>query len=245
MGSSASSSSSCSTSLFVLSFTTVPWRLNDELALRVTTLLSALPEQFSAQLNLPYALKRDGSLYPAVPTALLTHPRVHICRVEDQGPITKVLPTLKQLLGKRVVVVVMDDDIVYSGAYIRALTRKSTPDAPFVSGITSKRYYTAGKVPEGFSGYAIPMPLVSSAMIDFIEHSECTQPASACFNCDDYVMGAAFARFNIPIHGFSTRGIPRIDSTLSLLDPNALWRLSSSLHERRYDACKAHIDARA
>ena len=225
---------------FVLSMTTTPWRLNQDLVKRVTTLLDALPQNYSLTMNIPHVLKRDNSTYPSVPDELTNHPRILIHRVEDQGPITKVLPTLKRLMGSSSIIVVIDDDIVYAPDYIRALTSNYKQDeSSFVSANVSFPWHGI-RVPEGFKGYAIPAQVVTPMLLHDLETFG-TVPGTPCFTSDDFVIGMMLRKHGIKTKGFSLIGITPINVSASNADPRGL---RTQNHWNMYGRCKAQLDGR-
>ena len=226
---------------YVLSMTTTPWRLNEDLEKRMFELLDGLPPNYVLVLNVPYTFKRDGSAYPAVPSGLAHHPRVQIVRVEDIGPITKVLPTLKRLSNMQpCVVIVIDDDVLYPPAYIKELASGVTPKSKFIKGRTSGAYYHAGTVPEGVSGYAIPSGVVTPPLVAALEQ---TSKIKDCFGTDDYVVAAALQKLNVPVIDYNT--MVKI-TPLAAMEPGSLAFISVSSgndFRARYNACKTQISA--
>ena len=229
----------------VLTLTTIPWRLNAELQKRLFALLDGLPPHFTLVLNVPHVFKRDGTPYPDVPSGLLHHPRITVRRVDDIGPITKVLPTLQRIkeMGARCVVIVIDDDVWYAPAYIAALARGVTPQSHFVKGITSGDFYYAGRVPEGVSGYALPSGIVTPGLL-----ADLTRWAglASCVGADDYVLGAALQAAGVPLQEFALPrygAIPR-PVPLAAMEVGSLAYLSASSNEdfrARYNRCKVDI----
>ena len=226
---------------YVLTMSTVPSRLNADLSGRIGALLDHLPHNFSLVLNVPHVLKRTNTSYPDIPNSLYAHPRVQIERVDDQGPITKVLPTLKRVLHTqfKCVLVVIDDDVLYPAKYIENLVRNVTPQSRFVKGHTSRSYYEAGRVPEGFKGYAIPSQVVTAELISKLEEINALQ---ACQTADDYAMAAALVAVGIPLEEYDS-GPLRIRQLAPMeTDSLAQRSVASGVNiHARYNACKSEI----
>ena len=99
----------------IISLTTSPTRL--PLCLKnLEHMLSnnCFPEKAEIHLNLPRTFRRTGEIYPEITDV---HPRIQIYRdsFEDEGPATKLLPTLDRLRDKYLqgLVITIDDDIYY------------------------------------------------------------------------------------------------------------------------------------
>ena len=228
---------------FILSMTTTPTRLNDALARRVLALLHALPASYTLDLNVPWVLRRTGAAYGDIPPSLAAHPRVTVRRTPDVGPITKLLPTLQARQSQRAVVVVIDDDIVYAPAYIRKLTHGMTADTTWMRGQTSGGAYSAGDFIEGFRGYAVPLPLITPAILQELRvHG--TRAGTPCFSSDDYVVGRVLRAHGVHTAHFDATGVPAVDTRQSVADTDALWRHAAAIvpSHARYDACAAQMD---
>ena len=223
----------------VLSMTTVPWRLHDDFARKVISLLDGLPAHVELHLNVPHVLQRKRLAYPPIPPALQTHPRISVFRTHDYGPITKLIPTLHRALGKPVLIVVLDDDNVYSPRYVRALVNGMTPHTRF---IRSKLAHLHGQTfPQGYSGIAIPMPLITRAIIHWLETAT-GSPGARCFTSDDFVQGFVFQRAGIPMRmfNFAPIGKHNFSNSQSRKDEHALYRQG---HYHTYKQCKAELAA--
>ena len=229
---------------FILSMTTTPSRLGAALEARLLRLVDALPQNFDLVLNVPWTLKRDGDApYPEVPSGLTAHPRVHVVRLDDQGPITKLLPTLRTLVASgrtaaRMVVIVLDDDIVYPPAYVCALAAAFRPsDLSYVVANVSEVKYGGLHLPQGYRGYGIPMAVVTHALLDDLNAAG-AQAGAPCFTSDDFVVGRALAKHGVAVRGFSLAGVPYIDMRESSADPKGLMTQD---HAKAYRACDAHM----
>jgi len=227
---------------FVLSMTTTPWRLNAELETRVLGLIDALPQNYTLAMNVPYVLKRDNSVYPAVPSGFWSHPRIYVLRGEDQGPMTKLLPTLTLLhasgaAAARTVVVALDDDIVYPPQYIMALTQPfDVANLTFAVG-NAANVPGSGPLPQGYLGYGIPVQVVTRELLSDLETLS-TNPQSPCFTADDFVVGKMLAKHGVSLRGFSLNKVPHIDTQASDADPKGLLHQN---HEVVYKTCDAYM----
>lgn len=97
----------------IISVTTSPKRLQNCLDNLVTMLKdNVVPSFAEIHLNLPRTFKRTGEIYPQIqsPTG-----RIKIFRdMEDEGPATKLLPTLDRMHGVNALIITWDDDTTYT-----------------------------------------------------------------------------------------------------------------------------------
>lgn len=225
----------------ILTCSTVPWRM-ERLAKTLPALLDKLPERFSGWINVPWVRAKDGTAYPAaVPLELAEHPRITVHRVaSDMGPITKLLPTLDAVHDPRVLLVVIDDDIVYPPAVILAMTNGMAGDTSgFVRGTQAYRHPVTGfAIVEGFAGIVIPRAVMTHAVVEELRTLG-TAPNSPCFTSDDYVISVVLARHHIPVQAFSlNREKAGMDTSASDQDPRGLWNQG---HLATYNACRKQL----
>ena len=99
--------------------TTIPSRIKNIIPTINSILLQTMkPEKIC--LFIPYKSKREGCKYK-IPKIIKNNKLITIIRCEDYGPITKILPAIKQkdLVGYKLVV--MDDDTFYHKNTIKTL----------------------------------------------------------------------------------------------------------------------------
>ena len=223
----------------VLSMTTVPWRLHDEFATRIIQLMHGLPKNVQLHLNVPLFLTRKQMAYPAIPAVIQTHPRIHVFRTPDYGPITKVIPTLERLLFTNAIVLILDDDNFYSHTFIRRVLENTTS---YTQTIRSKIGDWHGQqFPQGYAGIVLPMLLMTPAIIADLKRAV-HNTFSPCFTSDDFVMGVVFTQHGLQFTNFAIEkfGTTDFDNKLSRADAQALWRQN---HYVAYAKCQCELRA--
>jgi hypothetical protein len=102
----------------VVSFSTLPGRVDN-----IQKVLDNLEDQSVrpdlVYINLPHYSKREKVPY-SVPE-IKSHLKYYINRCEDIGPLTKVLPTLKDIKGENDVIITIDDDQLYHKNFIERM----------------------------------------------------------------------------------------------------------------------------
>jgi len=140
----------------IATMTTLPNRIN----LIKPVLDSILPQVHHVEINLPKICKRTNQAY-VIPEWLKTMPKVEIFECEDQGPITKILPTLKR--HSKAYIFSIDDDTEYYPTIVQGCLSESKQNRVVgCSGInfasTTYHQITYGKTQtlEGFAGILYP-----------------------------------------------------------------------------------------
>jgi hypothetical protein len=116
---------SISSQRVVVSMTSLPHRLQ---SIR-PTIESILVKQTLAptllQLNLPYILKRMNVSYPSeLPSWLRDNPKIKVHRSKvDYGPLTKLFPTLLTETDPHTIIIIVDDDTIYSPKLIESMVK--------------------------------------------------------------------------------------------------------------------------
>ena len=93
------------------------------------------------------------------------------------------------------------------------------------------------RVPEGFRGYAIPVKLVTPALLADLE-TYGSQVGTPCYTSDDYVVGRMLHKHKIRTQGFSLVGVPGINVSASDADPRGL---KTQNHWNMYHRCNEQI----
>ena len=97
----------------VVTMTTVPERLNTTLPVALKSILNMNTEDYEVHLNIPHKHTKTGKEY-VIPQSIVGAPRLKIFDgLEDQGPKTKILPTIKRLEDDAIIITA-DDDIIYN-----------------------------------------------------------------------------------------------------------------------------------
>lgn len=140
----------------IATMTTLPNRIN----LIKPVLDSILTQVHHVEINLPKICKRTNQAY-VIPEWLKNMPRVEIFECEDQGPITKILPTLKR--HSKAYIFSIDDDTEYYPTIVQGCLSESKQNR--VVGCSGIRFcignyhqITHGKTHalEGFAGILFP-----------------------------------------------------------------------------------------
>jgi hypothetical protein len=140
----------------IATMTTLPNRIH----LIRPVLDSILPQVHHVEINLPKICKRTNQAY-VIPEWLKTMPRVEIIECEDQGPITKILPTLKR--HSKAYIFSIDDDTEYYPTIVQTCLSQSKQNR--VVSCSGIKFFKGGYVQakhgkaetlEGFAGILYP-----------------------------------------------------------------------------------------
>jgi hypothetical protein len=140
----------------IATMTTLPNRIN----LIKPVLDSILPQVHHVEINLPKICKRTNTAY-VIPEWLKNMPNVQIFECEDEGPITKILPTLKR--HKNAYIFSIDDDTEYYSTIVQNCLSESKQNR--VVSCSGIKFYKGGYVQvtkgksetlEGFAGILYP-----------------------------------------------------------------------------------------
>jgi hypothetical protein len=109
----------------IVSLTTVPERLNndmeDGLKLVLTSLCEQVDNDYEVHFNVPVTYKVTQVPY-VIPNWLndfkLKYPHLKIFRTEDMGPPTKFVPTVSRVNDGETIILVVDDDLVYNNEMV-------------------------------------------------------------------------------------------------------------------------------
>lgn len=104
-----------------VTLTTIPSRLHSTVHNGPREVIESLCQQtypdYEIHFNIPndYALheKTYGDLPPWIAELQEKYPHLKIFRVEDVGPITKIVPTLHRIQDPDAILIVVDDDLIY------------------------------------------------------------------------------------------------------------------------------------
>ncbi len=108
----------------VISLTSIPSRI-DHIKTTLNSLLDQTVRVDEISLNLPRKTRRGGDKL-VIPNFLKGLKNVKIYIIDDdQGPATKLLPTLRRERGEDTRIIYLDDDMVYNKSLIETLTNYS------------------------------------------------------------------------------------------------------------------------
>lgn len=101
----------------IVTLTTIPSRLKDDnengIRACINSLVNQSYENYEIHFNIPIQNKLTGELYDPIPEWILEQERITVFRVEDRGPVTKTLETVKRVTDPNTTIIVVDDDLVY------------------------------------------------------------------------------------------------------------------------------------
>lgn len=126
----------------ILTMTTVPERTADILPACLSVLSKLNYDNYEIHLNVPDICKSNGKKYN-IPNGLRYIDKLKIFEgVEDLGPKTKIIPTLKRIDDPDAAIITVDDDIIYHKELINyhLKCREKYPDAAIgFSGTKNRR----------------------------------------------------------------------------------------------------------
>lgn len=111
----------------IVTLTTIPDRLHDTkygeygIYSGLITLLNQDHLNYEVHFNIPYTYRMTGEEY-IIPSWLqdlekqYTH--LNIFRVDDEGPLTKILPTIRRITDPDTIIIVADDDQKYQSTMV-------------------------------------------------------------------------------------------------------------------------------
>ena len=170
-----------------VSMTTIPGRIcTDWFYENLKHTLSILPEKTKLILNVPdYSLKKEKYAIPEKVVDLESDVfEIHSCR-KDEGPITKLLPTLRNdTIDDNAIVMIIDDDIVYRKKLFHLLKKSVQKHQKKISSMCT------GDV-EGFKGYGFVKKVLKN-LSDKNIPTDCTR-------IDDFVVQKYVKYYGIPI----------------------------------------------
>lgn len=193
----------------VLTMTTVPDRLIDyedrhSLQKCLDRLLNLSYDDYELHFNIPEVCVKNSQPY-IIPSWLyeINNPRLRLFTdVKDDGPITKIVPTLKRVTNPDTVIITVDDDLEYMDGFIEyhLEKRKKYPHAALgFAGISAM---------DGSSHYAITVR--KDVRVKILEHYKTVSYLRSFFEddffadfvgkhwADDIVLSAYMGKHNIP-----------------------------------------------
>jgi hypothetical protein len=144
------------------------------------------------KLEIPVLLNLPIDTIPEVPKYLYEYEHVQVLRPEkDIGPATKLLAsTLDVVQNPEAIIVVVDDDVVYSRYILTTLIRHSLADGESVQAMYTPRKI-GERVPEVHYGVALRRKLVDVSWRNF--------PAQECCRGDDYYFASKWKQAGVEI----------------------------------------------
>ncbi len=224
----------------VVSFTTSPLRINN-----IDNMLKQIENQtlkpHTIYLNIPYYFKRNCEKYDEeiLKNIENNHPLVKINRVDDVGPITKIIGALNLETDPSTLFIIIDDDEGYENTLIEKLVEQfiKNPKVALCNDVGKYVYMPDADTPGVYAGFIFSRGMIEDDIYQFIEK---TNLYKHCYNSDDYIIGKYFNSKNIRIMQ------PNILTNNTELDysnnADALKNQDNMLHNERYELCKKYID---
>jgi hypothetical protein len=157
-------------------------------------------------INLPIIYKRTNETFTNIPDFLYAN-NIIINYVEDIGPITKILPTLKKQFNENTLIISIDDDIYYGNNMIETILYYHTLFPNHIltnsSFIHNNKYYNPSckdcSIIAGFSGVAYPYKIIKNKNIHSQLENELDNIPKVCYYSDDFVISNILLNNNINI----------------------------------------------
>lgn len=108
----------------IVTMTTIPPRLNDpreDSGIRpgLTTILNQTNIDYEVHLNIPHQYNQSEVFLPEwLYEWQNTYSNLKIFRCDDYGPITKIYPTIQRIENPDVILITVDDDLIYNDGFI-------------------------------------------------------------------------------------------------------------------------------
>jgi hypothetical protein len=170
----------------VVSLTTSPTRIKYIKPI-IDNLFNQTMKPNKIVLNIPYIFKRTNEKYK-IPKYLYNEDII-INRIDDIGPITKILPTFKLKFPINSLIISIDDDIKYGLNMIEVMYKyyEKNPNTVLTSTSFLEEYMVAG-----YSGIGYPYKIFKNIKIDL-------NIPKICMFSDDFVLSNTILNNNIKI----------------------------------------------
>jgi len=219
--------------------TTIPDRLYDDFFYKlldntVSLCKNTLKYNVKLILNMPFIFNKTNEPYK-ITTRLYKFKKRHkhkfiINRCEDEGPITKILPTLSiPYIKPTDIIIVMDDDISYRRNFIKYLYNS------YVTNPNAIHCYGESRI-QGFAGYCASKKIFS--------HLLDSKSPKSCYLLDDNFIGMVFKKLNVPLVAVKYDNILGWDSSFDKkkTDRHPLWaELGKNRSLEMIKKCEAEI----
>ncbi len=224
----------------VVSLTTSPLRIqNIDKILKQIENQTLLPDVI--YLNIPHYFKRNCDKYDETILKNIeqNHPLVKINRVDDMGPITKLVGALKLEINPSTLFIIIDDDEGYENTLIEKLVEQfiKNPKVALCNDVGKYVSMPDADTPGVYAGFIFSREMIEDDIYQFIEK---TNLYKHCYNSDDYIIGKYFNSKNIRIIQ------PEFLTNNTELDyswgKDALKVQDNMIHNERYNLCKKYID---
>lgn len=204
--------------------TTIPSRING-LKETINSIKNQTVQISKLILTIPYALRRNGRTYD-IPQWLEDDDFVHILRMDDFGPVCKLLGALEYARDPNTLIITFDDDTTYSNDTVKNLIigHMLYPNAAFATSSLQfriidgnshfKTQYVAGPthILEGWGGALYKRSFFHKDIHDMLPNSY------HCFFSDDLIISNYLRKHKVPLvkvqrpRHLGVRGISNVDA---------------------------------
>jgi hypothetical protein len=224
----------------VVSLTTSPTRIKE-----IDNILEILEEQTLLPdiiyIHVPHYFKRNCEKYDEKILKRIEkkYPLAKINRVDDVGPITKLVSILSVEPDPETLVIVVDDDEGYQETLIEKLVGQflKDPTVALCNDVDKYVRMDGMDTPGVYAGFIFKRGMIQDDIFELIGK---TNLYKHCYNSDDYIIGLYFKRKNIRI-----KQPGELTENYQLEyggNADALKNQDSIYHNERYDLCKKYID---
>ena len=197
----------------VFSLTSLPWRLK-HLVKNLDNIRNNIPNA-EIHLNLPKIVKRTNDKWDLakIPEHIKNDKNIKIFLIDDIGPVSKLLPTLKRINNPNTLIITIDDDIIYDIDYLKKfidLSKKYSNNilSPKINAffdINLKQFKYLNElnkknkffyVIQGYRGIIYPRHLITDEIVNQLEK---LSKLDKCFTSDDLIISYVLYKNNIKI----------------------------------------------
>jgi len=223
----------------VVSLTTSPERIK-----YIDEILKNIEEQTVKPdviyLNIPYYFKRTCEKYDETKLEEIkkNHPLVIINRLEDVGPITKLIGGLDKEINPSTLFIIIDDDEKYENVLIEKLVKQFllNPKVALCNDVNKYAPVKNVDIPGVYAGFIFSRDMIKDNIYDFIKS---TNLYKHCYNSDDLIIGLYFKSQDIKIQ---QPVIITDNNELEYGNSNdALKKQDQMYHNNRYILCKKYV----
>lgn len=217
----------------VFSLSTSPSRIRT-IAPTIHSLLNQSHAPQRIYVNCPWQFQRTGETFcdtDLMDLKALAPDVICINRCQDDGPISKLLPTLTSEEDPRTFIVILDDDNFYSSDLLERMIHccQEYPDAIFANSVLP--FQEELVIAEGWRGIGIRRGLIQKETFhDFVERAI---RHHHCYRSDDLVMSYFFRMCGIPVKRCPQPVASEILQSINS-DQHALCKQDQIGHMERY-----------
>ena len=236
----------------VATMTTIPSRI----ALIEPVIKSVLSQTVlvsHVEINIPVTCKRTGEVY-VIPRWLTKHPKVHVHRTEDYGPITKVGPTLLRYASDTETYLwSVDDDFDYPSTHLALVMVPFDPTKKEILSRYGGKLTSDGTIQpwtgtsyvdyfEGFGSVLYPPNCIRDNFETYLVTSSKNE---RCRRADDIVLSMYFKHVGVPmkLNNTPTDDTPYLHLLESALPQGQIQALSAQGHVDNYKVVYKYIRA--